>query len=1578
MTSISQQPTPVAPSSISASTSATSQASTPQPTNPGTLPSLAPVPVPAQPRSYANATRKTFSPPPASGKVSASGAVGPATSNTKTASISPAVPALGAPAAVNGNNGVNSNIGPGDHSRKPSVTINASGASGYLPNGTSVAGKSLGKDIQFGQINQAGSPTPGYSSPHVNSSNGSLGVNANLNPRVTSPANSPSPIPQPPASGGKPPSSLQGPGNLNFGNFGDDTQRQHMRPGGGPPSGGLTPGMQPAHLRRESSQSSHGEMNNSGMMAQGPGRGGYPQQGGRGRGGYGQQYGSQQMSYSPNPAFRGPAPPSQPRGGPNMGAQYQNQGRSMPTNYPNSPHQAARSPAMQNAMPMTPQQGQMPMPSPSMQHPQQYNPYAQQMGMQPVNHHSSSVQSSFSSRKKRGSFKKHPKDRPAQQDSEIQQAQIFYPPPPQFDLAPDSGGFEKYLTLRKQNQYGMPPGYDQGYGYPNYPYNMNAQMGYMPAPPSPQPGHYMPQGRPAYNNNNNPYGSQTSQPPSMSRTPSAMSERTSSVSGAPQTPMTPTINQMNANRTANSPGPQASKFVIPGRKSAKIEIKNPNTGDAVKFEKVPPSPALTINSPAPTSNPTPPPRTPSQAESRSSKTDAEKKNEMKEAIARKIAEEQRLKDEATAKAQKDKDDADAALVKEKEEAEKLAQKKREEAEMEAEALAKTKREAEEAAAKEAEAAKAKEAADAAAAAAAAAALAKEEDEKAAKAKKEQEEEEEFARIEAELEKKEREAEEAYQKKKQAEKEAKAKKEAEAAARLDEEMKKAEREAEAIEEARMKKQQAGDEDEAKKESAKLFAALKKDELLPSSRGSPAAAATPEASGTPTPASETSSMAPPPTRTVGKKPAALKLETSKPVEAAQPSAALQSLRSARFLTNINEVQYPSGFASPNPALNSAAPMGKFKYDSSFLMQFQTVFTEKPSETWTERVKETVGDTSETPTRPTTARIQSSLGPRTNSTRTPIPSQFTGMGQFGNPAASRTLPPQGSNTRMPQQMPSGPIRQNTFNNPNGLGFGAMGGNNPMARNLSNTMGQPHSPRAGTSRGGTGRGGSKSGRQQPSDKDAKTMPLTAGMELAPIKVSESGWKPISITGQAKLGGPPPGGDGYLAPDVVQRKVKAALNKMTPNNFDKIAAQILEFVNQSKQETDGRTLRQVIQLTFEKATDEAHWAAMYASFCQRMLEFMTPEIKDETLGTDKNGQIVAGVGLFRKYLLNRCQAEFEEGWKTKLPDKPDGESESAEAVMLSDEYYKAAAAKRRGLGLVRFIGELYKLGMLTSRIMHMCVKKLLDVEGIPDEAEVESLTSLLRTVGVNLDSEEKMRPTMDAYFDRIIKIINTDGLPSRLRFMLMDVVDLRKKRWHGKDDASKGPKTLEEVRVQAAEAERQKEQQRLIDSSRGRGGGGFPGGARPQQGRGDARQFSGPGFQQPPQDYQRNTVGINDLQRLRQGRTQPSSQGGSQTFGPSSMFSANRGSNTRTRTSLAPGLTRGGEDSGASSRTGTPPSQKKDDKDTASSSNAFSALAALDNAESHDATSPPSSIKGATSPTPAPSSVIKDGTTTS
>lgn len=774
-------------------------------------------------------------------------------------------------------------------------------------------------------------------------------------------------------------------------------------------------------------------------------------------------------------------------------------------------------------------------------------------------------------------------------------------------------------------------------------------------------------------------------------------------------------------------------------------IKHPISGGVLTFDKPSASPASSSRSPAIVSSSPPPQQglghadgSHQRTESKSVKATEKIKHDIKDAVAKKVeadkAEEKRLKEEAEHKALEEQKEAEAKAAKAEEEA-KAKQLEEAKAKLEAEEAArKAKADAEEA---ELAAAKAKEEAD--------------------RAQKEKEEEEEFARIEAELERQDREAEERYQKKKQAEKEEKARKEAEAAARADEDMKKAEREMEEAEDKRLKKLEGGEGEESRMERQNLFAALRKDQPATPSSETPAAVDTPVESGTVTPVSDIS-MAPP-SRTTKQKPAHLKLETTKNVEPAQPSAALLSLRSARRLTSITDVSYPAPFASPNPALNSAAPSGKFRYDKEFLMQFQRAFVEKPSENWTERIKETVGDTTE----PSSARATSARGAPPMSTRQPsnrgaLPS----MGYFGQPSG-RTLPPGSGLQSRPMQNPLAILV-----NKGPAGF-PVGISKPMERtpSLTSLLGNPSSPRPNMSqRGGAGRG-SKSGRSgRETDKLASNMPLTSNKELKPIEVTASGWKPHSMGANATgVAGPAPGGDGHMQPDVVQRKVKSNLNKMTPNNFDKISDQILAIAGQSKDETDGRTLRQVIQLTFEKATDEAHWAQMYAEFCKRMLESMSPEIKDVRI-LDKKDNVVVGGALFRKYLLTRCQEEFERGWKTDLPQKPEGEP--TEAAMLSDEYYIAATAKRRGLGLVRFIGELYKLGMLTERIMHECVKKLVDYEGTPDEAEVESLTSLLKTIGENLDSTERGPAMMDAYFKRIGDMIETPDLPSRLKFMLM------------------------------------------------------------------------------------------------------------------------------------------------------------------------------------------------------------------
>jgi translation initiation factor 4G len=182
--------------------------------NDATSPSSGVVPAPL-PRSNASAL-KTASPNTAL----PAGASLPQNAQPGSAPVNGVSMAQGGPQSGTVPNGTPSSGG--DHGRKVSVVIGRDGASGYPPNGGPV-NNGRASNISFGSINQS-SPLPAASVPH--SSQTSSLATPQANPRTTTPTHSPSPIPQPPASGGRPPSSLQNQSNgMQFGSMGGDSDQ---------------------------------------------------------------------------------------------------------------------------------------------------------------------------------------------------------------------------------------------------------------------------------------------------------------------------------------------------------------------------------------------------------------------------------------------------------------------------------------------------------------------------------------------------------------------------------------------------------------------------------------------------------------------------------------------------------------------------------------------------------------------------------------------------------------------------------------------------------------------------------------------------------------------------------------------------------------------------------------------------------------------------------------------------------------------------------------------------------------------------------------------------------------------------------------------------------------------------------------------------------------------------------------------------------------------------------------------------------------------------------------------------------
>ncbi|KAK0195865.1 armadillo-type protein [Armillaria mellea] len=365
-------------------------------------------------------------------------------------------------------------------------------------------------------------------------------------------------------------------------------------------------------------------------------------------------------------------------------------------------------------------------------------------------------------------------------------------------------------------------------------------------------------------------------------------------------------------------------------------------------------------------------------------------------------------------------------------------------------------------------------------------------------------------------------------------------------------------------------------------------------------------------------------------------------------------------------------------------------------------------------------------------------------------------------------------------------------------------------------------------------------------------------------------------------------------SPDVVDRKVKGLLNKLTMEKFDSLSDQIIAWANKSEKEKDGRTLIQVIRLVFEKATDEATWSEMYARLCRKMMEQISPKVQDDGI---KNGEgiPIAGGQLFRKYLLNRCQEDFERGWMAKeataaAADSKDIEDQASKAAekkgdaeremtLYSEEHYAAQKARRQGPGLIKFIGELFKLQMLTERIMHECVKKLLGNVENPEEEEIESLCKLLTTVGQLLDTS-KARAHMDVYFSRMKGLTKNPNIGFRMQFKLLDVLELRERKWVSRN-AVAAPTTIAQIH-EAAEKEKAAQEkesyQRQMSMSRGGSRRGGERGDFPQVGADGWAVAGGNSAPRPPPK-------AGDLSKF----GQISNKGAPLTFGPQSSIYAGR-----------------------------------------------------------------------------------------
>lgn len=294
---------------------------------------------------------------------------------------------------------------------------------------------------------------------------------------------------------------------------------------------------------------------------------------------------------------------------------------------------------------------------------------------------------------------------------------------------------------------------------------------------------------------------------------------------------------------------------------------------------------------------------------------------------------------------------------------------------------------------------------------------------------------------------------------------------------------------------------------------------------------------------------------------------------------------------------------------------------------------------------------------------------------------------------------------------------------------------------------------------------------------------------------------------------------------EILCRKVRGILNKLTPEKFEPLLEQI-QLLNISSSEK----LASVINLVFEKAIDEPNFASAYAMLCKNLTKpIEDKEAREKTSATQQSP--------FKKELVNKCQKEFdnhvadETAIQTKLSpiineinNTNDSNRKLELRAQLQDEESKL---RRRSVGTVRFIGELYRQGMLTTNIMEWCITTLLDSRS---EEKLECLCKLLTTVGHKMEektndpsTDKKNYRDLSLHFQSMQNLADNkkgNKISSRVRFMLLDVIELRRNKWVSKRN-DYNPKTMGQIQ---REAEQEQYNKQLLNYNVG--GGGMGGGS--------------------------------------------------------------------------------------------------------------------------------------------------------
>ncbi|KAF8246154.1 MIF4G-domain-containing protein [Wilcoxina mikolae CBS 423.85] len=454
---------------------------------------------------------------------------------------------------------------------------------------------------------------------------------------------------------------------------------------------------------------------------------------------------------------------------------------------------------------------------------------------------------------------------------------------------------------------------------------------------------------------------------------------------------------------------------------------------------------------------------------------------------------------------------------------------------------------------------------------------------------------------------------------------------------------------------------------------------------------------------------------------------------------PSIHLSLLRAAQPIQNLEALQYPGGIQSTCPTLNPFADVAPFKYDNEFLMQFQTICTWKVSVDWDQRIQEIIGETN--PGRP------SMMGPRYSG---PFSRQKGVLNTF-SVVQSNSEP---DNDLWADELEDYPLyadenwmSQATIRSKVDACLSTMTSEN--FEKIADELLEISSQSKNESNATTLRTVTHQTFEKAIMESVECASLCAKICKRMMQLVNPSIKDESFPGIITSG------------NLVRRYLLDKCQK----SFEQGRK-----INQTR-DSQGRRYEES-KSSICTRTEVDRYTDMFSLLNE--LDYTQPYPRPGP--STKN--LVNQQSRLEPSESSPVQGDLADGLNSTGPDLKPGPSEPAQILTKLSDESSAPMAYRRYLGVIRFQGELFLVGMLTERIMHSCIKKLLEFDDVPEDVAVVGLSILIGMVGSKLDASGRSKPIIDSYFTRIEALIENESLNSRMKSVLMDVVELRKKHW--------------------------------------------------------------------------------------------------------------------------------------------------------------------------------------------------------